>query len=102
VLAKKMQKNESRNIPIYELSAFRWYLTFIHRNATTICNSFEIIVGRKRNSYSSLFIRFCLAKFFASLKETLENGTKKPSVEPGNRVPRVKVLNYLTKVALFF
>ena len=27
---------------------------------------------------------------------------KKPSAEPGNRVPRVKVLNYLKKVALFF
>jgi len=31
-----------------------------------------------------------------------ENGTKKPSAKPGNRVPRVKVLNYLKKVALFF
>jgi hypothetical protein len=27
---------------------------------------------------------------------------KKPSAKPGNRVPRVKVLNYLKKVALFF
>jgi len=26
---------------------------------------------------------------------------KKPSAKPGNRVPRVKVLNYLKKVALF-
>ena len=53
-----------------------------------------------------------MAKFFASLKETPENGTKKPSAKPGtkgrwpkgkaNRVPRVKVLNYLKKVALFF
>ena len=42
------------------------------------------------------------AKFFASLRESSENGTKKPSAEPGNRVPRVKVLNYLKKVALFF
>ena len=52
------------------------------------------------------------AKFFASLKETPENGTKKPSAKPGtkgrwpkgkaNRVPRVKVWNYLKKVALFF
>lgn len=40
--------------------------------------------------------------FFTSLKETSENGTKKPSAKPGNRVPRVKVLNYLKKVALFF
>jgi hypothetical protein len=41
-----------------------------------------------------------------------ENGTKKPPTKPGtkgrwpkgkaNRVPRVKVLNYLKKVALFF
>ena len=41
-----------------------------------------------------------------------ENGTKKPSAKPGtkgrwpkgkaNQVPRVKVLNYLKKVALFF
>ena len=31
-----------------------------------------------------------------------ENGTKKPSAKPENRVPRVKVLNYLKKVALFF
>ena len=56
--------------------------------------------------------QFCLAKFFASLKETPENGIKKPSAKPGtkgrwpkgkaNRVPRVKVLNYLMKVALFF
>ena len=55
---------------------------------------------------------FCLAKFFASLKETSENVTKKPSAKPGtigrwpkgkaNWVPRVKVLNYLKKVALFF
>ena len=54
--------------------------------------------------------QICLAKFFASLKETSENGTKKPSVKPGtkgrwpkgktNWVPRV--LNYLKKVALFF
>ena len=42
------------------------------------------------------------AKFFASLKETLEKRHKKPSAKPGNRVPRVKVLNYLKKVALFF
>ena len=35
--------------------------------------------------------QFCLAKFFASLKETPENGTEKPSAEPGNRVPRVKI-----------
>jgi len=28
--------------------------------------------------------------------------TKKPLAKPGNRVPRVKVLNYLKKVALFF
>ena len=27
---------------------------------------------------------------------------EKPSAKPGNRVPRVKVLNYLKKVALFF
>jgi len=27
---------------------------------------------------------------------------EKSSVKPGNRVPRVKVLNYLKKVALFF
>ena len=27
---------------------------------------------------------------------------KKPSAKPGNRVPRMKVLNYLKKVALFF
>ena len=46
--------------------------------------------------------QICLAKFFASLKETSENGTKKPSAKRGNRVPRVKVLNYLKKVALFF
>ena len=54
--------------------------------------------------------QICLAKFFASLKETSENGTKMPSAEPGtkgrwqkgkvNRVPRVKVLHYLKKVAL--
>jgi hypothetical protein len=41
-----------------------------------------------------------------------ENGTKKPSAKPGtkgrwpkgkaNRVPRVKFLNYLKKVTLFF
>ena len=41
-----------------------------------------------------------------------ENGTKKPSAKPGtkgrwpkgkaNQVPRVKVLNYLKEVALFF
>ena len=31
-----------------------------------------------------------------------ENSTKNPSAKPGNRVPRVKVLNYLKKVALFF
>ena len=31
-----------------------------------------------------------------------ENGTKKPSVGPGNRVPMVKVLNYLKKVRYFF
>ena len=31
-----------------------------------------------------------------------ENGTKKPSAKPRNRLPRVKVLNYLKKVALFF
>ena len=31
-----------------------------------------------------------------------ENGTKKPSAKPRNQVPRVKVLNYLKKVALFF
>ena len=31
-----------------------------------------------------------------------ENGTKKPSAKPGNRMPRVKVLNYLKKVVLFF
>jgi hypothetical protein len=40
----------------------------------------------------------------------MENGTKKPSAKPGtkgrwpkgkaNRVPRVKVLNYLKKVAI--
>ena len=42
------------------------------------------------------------AKFFASLKETPENGTKKPSAKPGNQVPRVKVLNYVKKVALFW
>ena len=50
------------------------------------------------------------AKFFASFKETSKSGTKKPSAKPGtkgrwpkgkaNRVPRVKVLNYLKKVAL--
>ena len=54
--------------------------------------------------------QFCLAKFFASLKETSENGTKMPSAKPGtkgrwpkgkaNQMPRVKVLNYLKKVAL--
>ena len=27
---------------------------------------------------------------------------KKPSAKPGNRVPRMKVLNYLKKAALFF
>ena len=27
---------------------------------------------------------------------------EKPSAKPGNQVPRVKVLNYLKKVALFF
>ena len=53
-----------------------------------------------------------MAKFFASLKGTSESGTKKPSAKPGtigrwpkgkaNRVPRVKVLNYLKKVVLFF
>ena len=47
--------------------------------------------------------QFCLGKWD-------ENGTKKPSAKPGtkgrwpkgkaNRVPRVKVLNYLKKVAL--
>lgn len=31
-----------------------------------------------------------------------ENGTKKPSAKPRNRVPRVHFLNYLKKVALFF
>jgi hypothetical protein len=46
--------------------------------------------------------QFCMAKFFASLKEAPENGKKKPSAKPGNRMPRVEVLNYLKKVALFF
>ena len=41
----------------------------------------------------------CSSVLFAKVTE---NGTKKPSAKPGNRVPRVKVLNYLKKVALFF
>ena len=35
-------------------------------------------------------------------QENTEKGTKKPSAKPGNRMPRVKVLNYLKKVTLFF
>jgi hypothetical protein len=31
-----------------------------------------------------------------------EKAKKMPSAKPGNRVPRVKVLNYLKKVALIF
>ena len=38
--------------------------------------------------------QFCLAK--------LQKTAQKTSAKPGNRVPRVKVLNYLKKVALFF
>ena len=41
------------------------------------------------------------AKFFASLKEISEKRQKKPSAIPKIWVPRVKVLNYLKKVALF-
>jgi hypothetical protein len=29
--------------------------------------------------------QFCLAKFFISLKETSESGTKNPSVKPGTK-----------------
>ena len=40
-------------------------------------------------------VSYCLAKIFVSFKETSENGTKKPSAKPGNRVPRVESLKLL-------
>ena len=37
-------------------------------------------------------LQFVVNQF--SFGKDKENGTKKPSAKPGNRVPRVKVLNY--------
>ena len=69
------------------------------------------MVGRKKEMLQFIVYWFFLAKFFASPKRTSEKYTKKPSAKPGtigrwpkgkaNRVPKVKVLNYLKKVALF-
>ena len=67
-----------------------------HHNSTTqrLLSLQTYIVGMKRKCYSSLFISFVWQRY--------EKRHKKPSAKPGNRVPRVKVLNYLKKVALFF
>ena len=40
--------------------------------------------------------------FVIPIHKVTESPTKKPTAKPGNRVPKVKVLNYLKKVALFF
>jgi len=45
---------------------------------------------------------FLFGKVFRFAQGNFGKRHKKPSAKPGNRVPRVKVLNYLKKVALFF
>ena len=47
-----------------------------------------------------LIVLIFISFLFVLFGKGTENGTKKPSAKPGIRMPRVKVLNYLKKVAL--